>query len=229
MADLRLLFSLCSSASPGGWLAGTNLLGMATLGLAGSVLHCGPMCGPLVMGQAASRMACLSCNRMSEAGRLRSALMPRYHLGRIFTYAALGLVAGSVGFGVVAWLRPLRVVLLLAAAAALLLTAWGRAGAGAPAGTARFATGVLRRATPGGFTFGLTLGLLPCGLVYTALLGAAASASPLWGAACMAAFGAGTVPMLAAAALAGKALQIGRFAPALLSINAAIIVGSLFF
>ena len=52
--------------------------------------------------------------------------------------------------------------------------------------------------------FGLLNGLLPCGLVYAALAGAAATGGPLGGALFMAAFGLGTIPAMLAVSLAGR-------------------------
>ena len=222
MADLQTLLSLCAPGGHGGWLVGTNLAGMALLGLAGSALHCGPMCGPLVMGQAASRMACLSCDRMTEPNRLLAGLMPRYHAGRVLTYATLGAGAGLAGGGLAAVLQPVRAVLLVAASLALLTFAWGgRLAAGPSLSGLRQA--FLRRAPPGGLVFGTVLGLLPCGLIYTALLAAAATCSPLWGAAGMAAFGLATVPVLAVLGITGRARVFRRAAPFLLSFNAALL------
>jgi sulfite exporter TauE/SafE len=231
MAGLQTLFSLCAPGGHGAWLAGTNLAGMGLLGLAGSALHCGPMCGPLVLGQAASRMACLSCSRMTEPRRLLAGLMPRYHAGRMLTYAALGAGAGLAGGGMAAVLQPVRAVLLVAAALALLVFAWGGLlGKGSPLPGTSALSGAkrafLRHAPPGGLVFGMVLGLLPCGLIYTALLAAAATCSPLWGAAGMAAFGLATVPVLAAVGVTGRARVFRRAAPYVLSVNAAMLLAA---
>ncbi len=56
------------------------------------------------------------------------------------------------------------------------------------------------------FLLGLALGLLPCGLIYAALVRALATGSAAWGAATMAAFGVGT---------AGALLAVGIFSSAL--------------
>ena len=48
------------------------------------------------------------------------------------------------------------------------------------------------------------MGLLPCGLVYTVLLIAATLPTPLYSAAGMVCFGAGTLPALSAVVLAGR-------------------------
>jgi len=76
------------------------------------------------------------------------------------------------------------------------LPAWGlRWG-----GLTSFATRFARRADPlGAFVFGLTTGLLPCGLLYTALAFPIGARDPLLGALLMGVFSLGTLPALAAA------------------------------
>jgi len=229
-------------AHGGGLRAVTGLAGMVALGLAGSAAHCAPMCGPLVLGQGLRRLSCLSCARMGEADRLRAALLGRYHAGRIVTYALLGALAGAAGFGLEQLLAPLRAGLLLAAALAMAVAAWrawdagragratgsgraGAAGAGQPAWMGWTQPAGLR---PGSFSFGMAMGLLPCGLIYTALLAACASGSPGLGAAAMASFGLATVPALALVGLAGQAAPVQRgvrrVAPLLLAVNAGVLV-----
>jgi hypothetical protein len=77
----------------------------------------------------------------------------------------------------------------------------------------------------------MVLGLLPCGFLYAAVVAAAASGSPLVGAAGMAAFGVGTIPALLAVGLAGRAAG-RRFsraafiaAPVLMVFNAVLLAG----
>jgi uncharacterized protein len=228
------LLAFCTSLPHGTMLVGTDLAAMLMLGVVGSLPHCGPMCGPFVLGQVVNRLACVPCDSMTEFRRLRSGLLPQYHLGRMLTYSMLGAAAGTLGLGLEVTWQPLRSIVLLAAAATLLLSAWNRRLAGLPVisgllnrGMSRFRNQSLRRVPPGSVVFGMILGLLPCGLVYTALMAAAATASPLWGAAGMAMFGAGTVPLLAALGVAGNAGAVlpwlRRIAPAILSINAAVL------
>lgn len=197
------------------------LLGMAMLGLTGSAAHCAPMCGPLVLGQGLHRLSCLSCSQMREHHRLRAGLLARYHLGRVLAYSALGAIAGLAGFTLEARLAPFRSLVLLLAALSMGWAAW-RARAPIQRGSVSRTL-----APPGSLRFGLAMGLLPCGLLYTALLAACASASPWRGAAAMAAFGAATVPMLAGIGLAGTttpmAAGLRKAAPILLGLNACIL------
>ena len=176
-------------------------------GLIGGAGHCVGMCGPLVAGYAI-------------ALRNRSAALPHllFHLGRVTTYAIAGGIVGASGsfVRVAAWVAPLQSVLLAATGVLIALMGlhvggwlpWARrTGGGVPSGGAL--AGVARRAAEAGgpgaaFPLGRAAGLLPCGLVYTALLSAARSGmeagSPAGGFArgsvAMAAFGAGTLPAL---------------------------------
>jgi sulfite exporter TauE/SafE len=60
---------------------------------------------------------------------------------------------------------------------------------------------------------GIAWGWIPCGLVYSMLVLAAASGSALDGAFVLAAFGLGTLPNLLAAGLAAQRLAVVRRAP----------------
>ena len=122
-------------------------------GLAGS-LHCVAMCG----GFAAT------------AGS-RPAGAAAWQLGRLSTYMLLGAVAGAVGQAIPgpAWLP--------AAVAMVLLTWFALAIAGLVPeprvripGLVQAGAGFARREGLGSrYLFGMTTGLLPCGLVYAAL------------------------------------------------------------
>jgi len=222
---LTLLTSICG---PGAHAAPpVGLFGMAALGAVGSATHCGPMCGPLALGQSVHRLCALPCQTAGSAARLRATLLGGYHAGRITTYAVLGGLAGFGGFGLQTQLAPLRSVLLLLAAGALLAAALRPRGLREPSGRV---AGLVRRfgPRPGSYGFGLIMGLLPCGLIYTALLAACATASAWQGAAFMACFGAATVPALVAVTSAGRigavSTWLGRAGPAILALNAAVLV-----
>jgi sulfite exporter TauE/SafE len=79
--------------------------------------------------------------------------------------------------------------------------------------TARFRRLIGRRllAPNGKFTLGLTLGFLPCGLVYAALLKAVDSGNALWGAGTMLAFGAGTAVALLSVGAASSFVRLPRW------------------
>jgi sulfite exporter TauE/SafE len=221
--EIMPLYPVCSSH--GALAAGGGFAALLLIGVSGSLLHCGPMCGPLVLGQSTSRLACLSCAQMSEGARLRAGVLLPYHAGRLCTYTVLGGVAGLAGQQAAIAAAPLRVIMLIAAAATLVMMALrGHVLPPARTGGAGFA----RLFTPGGFLFGVALGFLPCGLLYTALLAAMATGSAPWGALGMAGFGLGTVPLLAAIGVTGHMVAasqlLRRVLPYCLLINASLVL-----
>lgn len=178
-----------------------------TTGLAIGIGHCIGMCGPIVVA-------------LSLSAKGQSAPVPHilYNTGRILTYGVLGGVMGVVGsFTVVAaHIEGLQKTIMVATGAlialmGLVLTGWVpllrrlRVCCEAPAAP----SGVYRKIFASKtvlvyFPLGLTLGLLPCGPVYTALIAAARSTmgvdSPaagfLLGSALMLTYGVGTAPAL---------------------------------
>lgn len=228
-----MLASLCQPGTGGPAL----LSGLLLAGLAGSAMHCGPMCGPFVLGQASDRLARIPVARLCEASRLRAALLLSYHLGRLTTYAGLGALAGLLG--ALPLRGPLAGVVLLLAALTFLLHGGGRLGRPlrrfvpqldrAPPAWTRLIARAVRRIDRthwlGGLTLGLALGFLPCGFLYAALAVAAVGGGAGFGALAMLAFGAGTVPGLLAVGLAGRAWQraLAVVAPFLMLFNAALL------
>ncbi len=158
---------------------------IASAGLAGLVgsPHCVGMCGGFA----------LACG-----GRGRDAIP--WHLGRLFTYALLGAVAGGLGAAVPGpgWVGAVVSTALILWFAAALAGVVPEPKVVLP-GLGRLASGLATRTgAPARFAFGAANGLLPCGLVYAALSVPVAAGDPLVGALAMVAFGAGTVPALTA-------------------------------
>ncbi len=195
------------------------------LGLAGS-LHCAGMCGPLALALPATGTGTVGY----VTGRLA------YNLGRLATYSLLGVVFGLLGkslalIGVQRWLSLGAGCVILAG---LLLST--RTGLGTPMVKAvvwlksGFGALLRRRTLSSLGLMGLLNGLLPCGLVYAACAGAAATGSLGSGAAYMALFGFGTVPLMLGIGLSGKALPIAlsfklqQLAPLSLAVVGALLV-----
>ncbi|MGD0105713.1 MAG: sulfite exporter TauE/SafE family protein [Rhodopila sp.] len=223
--------------SPETALQGGLLLGLFAAGAAGSLVHCGPMCGVFVLGQMSERMARLPAERLCERQRIGNGLLLPYHLGRLTTYAGLGaLAAGSAAvFGRFAWFGSLSAVLLVIAAMLFLMQAAGRiAPASAPRFWGKLISGFTRRirrgSVVGEYLLGLTLGFLPCGFLYAAIAAAAASVRPEVGAAAMVAFGLGTTPALMVVGVAGHAAgrrwnrSMTAAAPVLMVLNALLLL-----
>jgi uncharacterized protein len=184
-------------------------------GLAGSG-HCLGMCGGIVTALALS-------HRDSDAAQ-RFVFNLLYHSGRICTYSLLGLLAGlAAQAGMVDSLGPYVKWLFLAAnifvAAIGIFTLLGVRALGISALDGSgwgFMRRQLSRLTTSSSVLaaipaGLTMGLLPCGLVYGVLIAAATSGSALKGSGMMLAFGCGTVPALLAYGQVASALSaLGR-------------------
>lgn len=174
-----------------------DALSAALIGLI-SAGHCLGMCGGLTVALGFHSQG--------------SATLLAYNLGRISTYAVLGLLVGAG----LSWLPPQAMPWLrLIAAALLVLIALYYLNLGAwITRIEQLALPLWRRLQPitrawlparrpgQAFRVGLVWGFLPCGLVYTALGYAATQANAGQSALMMLAFGAGTLPaMLATGAL----------------------------
>lgn len=181
----------------------------ATAGLLGGLGHCSGMCGPIV--------AAFSINRDAPQGKASVAHQVFYNAGRVITYTLLGAVVGGLGsfVGVVAPLEGAQYALMAATGLLMVFMGLSIAGAMRKATDAierhnslvlRAARGVLASRTSLKYLLlGLVLGLLPCGLSYSMLIGAAGTGGFLAGAGWMLAFGLGTVPaMFLIGVLAGR-------------------------
>ncbi len=180
------------------------------LGFVGSV-HCLGMCGGIAgaLGQGLP-------DQTRGSRFFRSTL---YSMGRITSYAVAGAIVGLFGETFAAWTG---LTVLLRIFAGLLIIGFGLHVAGWWNGLAaieRIGLVVWRRLVPvtrrigspdrfwKTFALGMIWGWLPCGLVYAALIGAAATGHAAMGALFMACFGLGTLPALLAAS--GFGAQLG--------------------
>jgi len=196
---------------------GGLLSSLFAAGLFGSFTHCVGMCGPFVLSQTMTRLEAIPAARMREFHRLAGGALIPYHAGRMTTYVALGIILSSLADGMIAasgmkWLSAALLIL-----AALFFTGYGLrklnvnlpwpsvSWAGPSSHWMAVITRPLFRRPIGwrGFALGLTLGFLPCGLLYGALAAAAASGSSVAGGLGMLAFTLGTIPALIAVGIAG--------------------------
>lgn len=182
------------------------------LGLVTSI-HCVGMCGTMVLavGGAFDREGAAASPRKGWAPHIA------YHLGRLITYFSLGAAAGAAGSyidrvaGMAGFHHATMVlsIMVLAVVALHLLGLFPLPGAEGEGGRAsQWLATILRGVSgvPGAFTLGVLTGFLPCGPLYGALALAVASESPASGAAAMAAFWAGTAPLLLVLGQSGRVL-----------------------
>ena len=173
--------------------------------------HCIGMCGGFV----------LSIGGSSPSVRTNLSRQAVYSLGRIFTYASLGAVAGFGGLRLASSASGrFNIPSILAGVAGALLIYQGLvgvgiikrrgvSGAGGPClGASMFASLLTTPGVLPAFLAGLFTGLLPCGLLYGMLTLAASTQDTLWGMVVMALFGLGTAPVMMLTGCSGSILGL---------------------
>ncbi|MFZ4401288.1 MAG: sulfite exporter TauE/SafE family protein [Bacteroidales bacterium] len=175
------------------------------LGLAGS-LHCAGMCGPIALN--------LPLRGITFTERFLSGIL--YNLGRTLMYGLMGAIFGSIGqglmmLGIQRWVSITMGSLLIVSVLAPFMIK--------KIHFKRFDlfTGFVRksiqklfsiRSYKSLFLIGMLNSLLPCGLVYMAIIGAIATGSILSGSLYLILFGLGTIPMMLTISLIGNALTL---------------------
>ena len=164
------------------------------LGFLGN-FHCLGMCGPIALS--------LPIGTFSKPKKILAILA--YNLGRIVSYAALGLIVGSLGVGI-RYFGILQTITVIAGAALLFIGVYSLL---AKKGLTielnftpifklkqLFAKFFKKKSLDGFLILGLLNGLLPCGLVYTAIIGAVTMPNYVGSAMYMLLFGLGTLPFM---------------------------------
>jgi sulfite exporter TauE/SafE len=142
-----------------------------------------------------------------------------YHLGRLTSYALLGLIFGLVGRGLYLFGFQQKLSIVIGAIMILSVVVPSRLFKTQKFfspfykifGKLKSSLGKeLKKKSPDTFLLlGLLNGFLPCGLVYMAVLGAIATSNALQGSMFMALFGLGTVPLMTGVVFLG-ALNKGK-------------------
>ena len=162
-----------------------------------SSLHCIGMCGPIVMA--------IPINRSSKIESFIGIV--EYNFGRILTYSLLGFIVGFIGLGIqlIGFLQGLSII----SGIFIILYAWRKKlSIIAPIFNSssnflfKFSSkkmGILFKSNSPFrlFLLGVLNGLLPCGMVYSALMTSIIADSPLNAGLVLFFFGLGTLPTLA--------------------------------
>jgi sulfite exporter TauE/SafE len=191
-----------------------DLLLIISTAFFGSFGHCIGMCGGIVVAYSSSKID----PKSSQLTQIMSHLA--YNFGRVATYSILGAIFGLIGQAV-AFTPTTKGVLFLLTGLLMLLAGLSLLGKLKFLSSAEFSfskyawyqkgfRALLANKSYGSF-FGLGMlnGIIPCGLVYSFAIMAAATASPLWGAVVMATFGLATIPALFFLGSVTKFLQQG--------------------
>ncbi len=180
-----------------------DLVLAASTGLLGGFGHCAGMCGPLV-----GSIGLVAGPRVGPRRAFLGQLL--YNAGRVTTYACIGAVMGLSGsfVNVAGRLAGLQDAVSIVAGIVMILMGLGAAGVagwlrGAEQRIAARVLGALGSIVEGGgtgrlYAVGLLLGFLPCGLSYSAFVGAAGTGGLVQGLLFALAFALGTVPALLA-------------------------------
>jgi hypothetical protein len=199
-----------------------------------SNLHCLGMCGPIALA--------IPLNRSSKSAMLFGIL--QYHLGRVLVYAILGYIVGYIGMGIK--LFGVLQVISIIAGIGIIIYAWRKKINFTKIKLPRFLCTlslskghflsqsmgkIMRSESPLKlFLLGALNGLLPCGMVYTALITAVVLGTPILSATSMLAFGLGTLPGLVAFSLFAQQLgnpirsKINRYLPYLITVVGLLII-----
>lgn len=194
-----------------------------------SNLHCLGMCGPIALA--------IPLNRSSKSAMLFGIL--QYHIGRVLVYAILGYIIGYIGMGIKLFgvLQAISII----AGIGIIIYAWRKkitffknpftSSLRHSSLLSSYMGKIMRSKSPLKLFFlGSLNGLLPCGMVYTALITAVVLGTPVLSASSMLAFGLGTLPGLVAFSLFAQQLgnpirsKINRYLPYLITIVGILII-----
>ena len=186
------------------------------VGLLGSA-HCFGMCGGIAAGLGSLQVD----GKTQDAPKPRATSAFLFNIGRVLSYACLGLVSAWLlsklghALNVPKWsmiLRFVTAVMIFLIGLQFLFNLQTLAGierVGARVWKLILPVAIRAGNLPGGtgrLLLGLCWGLLPCGLVYSVLLTASAAGSAISGAFIMLAFGLGTLPSMLGMSLAAPSL-----------------------
>ena len=196
-----------------------------------SNLHCLGMCGPIALA--------IPLNRSSKSAMFLGIL--QYHIGRVLVYGILGYLVGYIGMGIKLF-GVLQAISILAGIG-IIIYAWRKKitfykNPFSSSLVSRLSSllsqsmgKIMRSESPLKlFLLGALNGLLPCGMVYTALITAVVLGTPILSATSMLAFGLGTLPGLVAFSVFAQQLgntirsKINRYLPYQITVVGLLIV-----
>jgi sulfite exporter TauE/SafE len=188
-----------------------SLIGAFLVGLLGGG-HCAGMCGGIVG----------AVTMTLPKSRPKIGFLLAYNLGRISSYAFVGVLAGAIGASSFFLEHVLPIERILYGLASVMLIVLGLYLAGIWQGVTKLekiGSIIWKKLQPlskrflpvttisQAFLLGTIWGWLPCGLVYSVLVAALATGKPAQGGMLMLAFGLGTLPVLLAMGMAAVSLK----------------------
>lgn len=190
------------------------IISLVSLGFFGGFSHCIGMCGPFVITQTTNILSQTPIDQFSPFKKLKSFALIPYHLGRITTYSILGLICASLANNIQDFseFKILSCIFLILAAIIFLNLLFDKKPYFFKRIKLPFKSTILESAASfclirtsalmlnpqglRGYLLGLILGFIPCGLLYSAFLIAAAFNNIFLAALGMFLFGSATFPSL---------------------------------
>lgn len=173
-----------------------------------SSLHCVGMCGPIAL--------MLPVDQSNQAKKVSQIIT--YHLGRLFSYATIGLVFGLVGKGffMAGIQQQISIIVGIVIIVVILIPRklFSKYNFSKPLFKllskikTKLGSQFKNKSYRSLFTIGVLNGFLPCGMVYVALFGAIAMQSVGYGILYMVLFGLGTIPLMSAIVIINSILTV---------------------
>ena len=206
-----------------------DLLIILSTAFLGSVGHCIGMCGGIVVAYSSTKI-----DHKDSWGRQTISHLA-YNFGRVTTYTMLGAVFGLLGKAIAftpttkGVLFVITGILMVAAGLSLLGNLKFLNSAEWSVSKNKWYQSTFRKLISSNslssfYLLGMLNGIIPCGLVYSFAIFAAATASPLWGAIVMATFGLATIPALFFLGTVTKFLQKGSLRGTMMKLAAMLVV-----
>ena len=182
-------------------MTGIDLGTVFLVAFLGSIGHCIGMCGGFIMAYSAAKIG-QDWNKAHQG-----AAHFLYNIGRVVSYMIIGALFGLMG-KMFSFSMTSKGALFLLIGVLMVLMGFSLMGklkfitylesSGANSNIFRrfFRALIASKTLPSFFFLGMLNGFVPCGFVYFFAAFAAATASPMWGAAVMLVFGLATVPVL---------------------------------
>jgi len=205
---------------------------LLTIVMAGFIIgfgHCIGMCGGIVIAYSSAKIDQTTPWIRSTISHLT------YNFGRVTTYTIMGAIFGLLGKAV-AFTMTTKGILFVVAGVLMILAGLSLIGGIKFLNSANWSISkngwfqasfrklIASKNLSSFYALGLLNGLIPCGPVYAFAIAAASTASPLYGALVMAAFGIATIPGLFFLASITKFIQKGNLRNIMLKVGAVLVM-----
>jgi sulfite exporter TauE/SafE len=160
------------------------------------------MCSPFVLSQSYKKIKDFDLNQNYQISKIKSSMLLPYHFGRITTYSFIALIFSKFAQIIEShYFKQISSLLMFFAAIMIIKANFPQYFSKFKITKINFLNKIFSLTTKktkdlNGFLLGISLGFLPCGLVYAALMIAMSLANPIISFFFMFCFGLSTIPAL---------------------------------